>query len=329
MVRTRVLRHYGAVVLLMVAVALAYYAAARLGLTLRVRVEGAIVTPLWPPTGIALAALIWFGLRVWPGIALGALLVILTITPFDPHLFGILAGNTVAPVVACLMLRGVGFRPRLDRLRDGLALVFLGALVGMLISATAASLVLTASQQIAADDFWPVWSAWWTGDAMGVLVVTPLLLVARRLRLPTGVPLVRWVEAAALLISTAVVARISTTSAASLLFLVFPLLVWAALRFELRGTAPCVLIVSVLAISAATDHVGPFAGHSLLAVMGTLQALNGSVALTGLLLSAIVAEQRTVRRRIAQACAELEEVVDRLIPEGVARRWRPPEDVGS
>ncbi|MEU2156114.1 MASE1 domain-containing protein [Streptomyces sp. NPDC019396] len=329
MVRTRILRHYGAVVLLMIAVALAYYAAARLGLTLRVSVEGAIVTPLWPPTGIALAALLWFGLRVWPGIALGTLFVILAITPFRPHVLGILAGNTLAPVVAYLMLRRVGFRPQLDRLRDGLALVFLGALAGMLISATAASLVLMASGQITPDDFWPVWSAWWTGDAMGVLVVTPLLLVARRIRWPVGVPLARWAEAAALLLSTAAVARVSTTSAASLLFLVFPLLVWAALRFELRGTAPCVLVVSVLAISAATDHAGPFAGHSLLAVMGTLQALNGSVALTGLLLSAIVTEQRTIRRRIEQACAELEDVVDRLIPEGAAGRWRPPEDFRS
>ncbi|MGW7370267.1 MASE1 domain-containing protein, partial [Streptomyces sp. NPDC054841] len=118
-----------------------------------------------------------------------------------------------------------------------------------------------------------------------------------------------------------------TRSSASLLFLVFPLLMWAALRFQLPGAAPCVLVVSVLAISAATDEAGPFAGHSLFATMGTLQALNGSAALTGLLLAAIVTEQITIRRKIEQACGELAEVVDRLVPgSGAAGRWPLSED---
>ncbi|SDM03933.1 Integral membrane sensor domain MASE1 [Streptomyces wuyuanensis] len=325
--RNQLLRRLGAVVLLMLGVAVAYYAAGLIGLTLQVVVEGAIVTPLWPPTGIALTCLLWFGLRIWPGIALGTLLVILAISPFRAHSVGILAGNSLAPVCAYLMLRRVGFRSELDRLRDGLALVFLGALAGMLISATVGAGVLLVSGQIPAEGFWPIWSAWWAGDAMGVLVITPLLLVCRTVRWPGDMSPGRWAEAVCLVVSVAVVAYAVTRTPLSLLFLVFPLLMWAALRFQLFGAAPCVLIVSVLAISAATEGLGPFGGHGMLAVMSVLQALNGSAALTGLLLSAVVSEQITVRRKIELACSELAEVVDRLVPgSGAARRWPPPQD---
>ncbi|MCX4510966.1 MASE1 domain-containing protein [Streptomyces sp. NBC_01619] len=327
--RIQEIRRSGAVVLLMLAVAAVYFVAGRVGLTLQVDVGGAVVTPLWPPTGIALTCLLWFGLRVWPGIALGTFLLILVISPFETYSLGVLAGNTLAPVCAYLMLRRVGFRTQLDRLRDGLALVFIGALAGMLISATVGAGVLVLAGVLPTDDFWQIWSAWWAGDAMGVLVVTPLLLVCRTVRWPEGMRPARWVEAGFLLVSVAAVTIAVTHTALTLLFLVFPLLMWAALRFQLIGAAPCVLIVSVVAISAATDVTGPFSGQSLLAIMSTLQALNGSAALTGLLLSAIVTEQYTVRHKIELACSELAEVVDRLVPgSDAARRWPPPQDKG-
>src|SRR4029450_3482171 len=104
-----------------------------------------------------------------------------------------------------LLLRRTDFRMELDRLRDALALVFLGALTGMLISATVGSGVLALAGAIPASDFWPTWSVWWTGDAMGVLVVAPFLLVLRRARWPRGSSPYRWVEAGALLASTAMV----------------------------------------------------------------------------------------------------------------------------
>ncbi|MFC9431899.1 MASE1 domain-containing protein, partial [Streptomyces sp. NPDC056987] len=124
----------------------------------------------------------------------------------------------------------------------------------------------------------------------------------------------RWVEAAALLVTAVVVTPVAARSPLCLLFLVFPLLIWAALRFQLAGSAPCALLVSVVVIWAATDHVGPFTHHDLTETMISIQALNGSVALTGLLLAAIVTEQRNIRRKVEQACMELAEVVGRLTP---------------
>ncbi|MFH7596814.1 MASE1 domain-containing protein [Streptomyces racemochromogenes] len=300
--------------LLVLAVAAAYYATGRLGLLRQVVVAGAVVTPLWPPTGIAVAALLRFGLRVWPGIALGTYLAIEGLAAFHPADLGIVAGNVLAPVCALLLLRRAGFRPELDRLRDGLALVFLGGLLPMLISATAGAWTLVLTGNLPLSSFWPTWAAWWAGDAMGVLLVTPLLLAVPGGGLPRD-PL-RVAEAVALMAATTVVTVVTTHSTLSLLFLVFPLLIWAAVRFQLAGAAPCALLVSVLSIWAATDHAGPFAGSSLLEIMVNLQALNGAAALTGLLLAALVTEQNNVRLKIEEACEELAEVVAHLSPDG-------------
>ncbi|MER5930555.1 MASE1 domain-containing protein [Streptomyces sp. NPDC002054] len=293
-------------------VAVAYYGTGRLGLRQQVVVEGAVVTPLWPPTGVALACLLWMGLRVWPGIALGTYLTIERISSFGFDDAPILVGNTLAPVVGYLLLRRVGFHTGIDRLRDGLALVFLGGLLPMLISATIGTATLVLTGDLPLSEFWPVWAAWWAGDAMGVLVVTPLLLVLRRARMPRDP--YRVAEAVALAAIAVPVTLFATRTSLSLLFLVFPLLIWAAVRFQLAGSAPCTLLVSLLAISAATDHAGPFAQHTLLEIMVNLQALNGAAALTGLLLAALVTEQNGIRLKIEQVCEDLAEVVQRLSP---------------
>ena len=324
-VRSEQVRRTAAALLRILAVAAAYWIGGQIGLLQQVVVEGAVVTPLWPPTGIALTCLLWLGAGVWPGIVLGTVITIATIGSMDVGSIGILAGNTIAPVAAYLMLRRIGFRTELDRLRDGLALIFLGALGGMLISATLGAGSLVANGSLSLGEFWVVWSAWWAGDAMGVLVITPVLLVLRRARIPRMTRPYWWTEAMALAVASLAVTVVATRVQLSLLFLVFPLLIWAALRFQLPGSAPCALMISVLAITAATDGVGPFADRSIPEVMVVLQALNGCAALTGLLLAAIVTEQIGIRRKIEEACATLAEVVDQIAPGETAHLWPPPE----
>ncbi|MEU6661766.1 MASE1 domain-containing protein [Streptomyces sp. NPDC046821] len=314
MVRTEESRRRLSYLLRIIAIAAAYYVAGRIGLSQQIVLSGATVTPLWLPTGIAVSCLLWWGPRIWPGIVIGAFFIIQTITSFSLNVdtIGIVAANTLAPMFAYVLLRSVGFHVELDRLRDGVALVFLGGLLPMLLSSTVGACVLALSGSLLWHDFWPVWAAWWAGDAMGVLVGVPLLEVLRRVRLPWDMR--RWPEAVALLATALVFTPLATRSTLALLFLVFPLLTWAALRFQLAGAAPCALLVSVLAISAATDHVGPFANHTLFEVMVNLQALNGSAALTALLLAAIVTEQKSVRLKIEQAVRDLTEVVEHLMP---------------
>ena len=187
------------------------------------------------------------------------------ISPTVLAVLGIIAGNTLAPICAYLMLRRVGFRPELDRLRDALALVFLGALGGMLISATVGSCALVLSGALAAGDFWSAWSAWWAGDAMGVLVVTPFLLVLREARWPRG-----WRPAGGPRRRPCCSAPLTPRSwrrrgsSASLLFLVFPVpdLGGGPLP-ACRRRAVCTAGVSMLAIPAAGRRDGPFAQRPL------------------------------------------------------------------
>ncbi|MFF0791510.1 MASE1 domain-containing protein [Streptomyces spiralis] len=307
--RREQLRRGGLTVLEICAVAALYLGSARLGL-LQQLVRGQ-VTPLWPPSGIALASLLLRGRRVWPGIALGAFLVNVTLGPSLPAVLAIAAGNTLAPLCSYALLRRTGFRAELDRLRDALALIFLGAFTGMLVSATTGSATLTVAGVLSTAGFWPTWSVWWTGDAMGVLVVTPVLLVLRSARLPKDVPPSRWAEALLLGAATLGVGFLEAGST-PLLFLGFPLLIWAAFRFQLAGAAPCALVVSTFAIVAAAGRAGPFAGQDLLTSMITLQAFNGSTSLTALLLGTVIGERNQAQREIARACGQLAEMAAKI-----------------
>ncbi|MFW3470388.1 MASE1 domain-containing protein [Streptomyces microflavus] len=313
MIRSKEARRRAVYVAQLLGVVGAYYLSGRLGLTRQVVVDGAVVTPLWPPTGISLAALLYLGARIWPGIALGAFFTVTAIgDAFTLSRLGIVLGNTLAPLAAYALLRRVGFRSELARLRDGICLVFLGAFAGMLISATIGSVTLMLDDKVPAGRFWLVWSSWWAGDAMGVLVVTPVLLVLSRVRRPRLSD--RWPEACLLAAVVVLAGTFSTRSSLSMIYLVFPVIIWAALRFQLPGSAPCALVVSVLAITAGTDALGPFAGHTLMEVMANLTVLNGCVSLTALLLGAIVAEHQNIRRETEHAVVELEALVEQLAP---------------
>ncbi|MFF1695415.1 MASE1 domain-containing protein [Streptomyces sp. NPDC058257] len=318
MVVTRRFRLSLEVVLKTLAVAACYYVAGRLGLLGRLTVEGVVVTPIWPPTGVAVAALLVYGVSVWPGIAVGSFLTIASLT--TPQLTALItvAGNTLAPLCAYLMLRRAGFRVGISRVRDGLALVFLGGLGAMLISATAGVGLQVLTGRLDTGEFWSVWLAWWVGDAMGVLLVTPLLLVLVGAAGP--VRLRRWKEMLFLGLATLIVVPVAVVGELSLLFLVFPLLIWVALRFQLAGSMLCALFASVLTTFEASTRQGAFLNLSAIEIMTKLQAFNGATALTALLLSAMVAEQRATRRSVRNACRELAEVLEHL-----AAGETPPE----
>ncbi|MFI9269692.1 MASE1 domain-containing protein [Kitasatospora sp. NPDC052896] len=306
------LRRGGTTVLQIGAVAVLYYATGRLGL-LQQLVHGQ-VTPLWPPTGIALAGLLLIGLRAWPGIAIGALLINISLGPSPIAVIAITAGNTVAPLCSYALLRRTGFRTQMNRFQDAFALVFLGAFAGMLISATVGGLTLRLAGALPAGKFWTTWWVWWTGDAMGVLLVAPVLLALRSAHWPKDAPPSRWAEGTLLVAATVGVGFLETTPT-PLIFLGLPLLTWAAFRFQRVVAAPCALAVATFAILAATRGSGPFAGHSLLTNMIALQAFNGAAALTALLLSAAITERNQTQEEIEQACRRLAEMVRRAAPD--------------
>ncbi|HJR18353.1 MAG TPA: MASE1 domain-containing protein [Actinomycetota bacterium] len=273
----------------MLAVAVVYYVAARL--SLRLALVGESVTPLWPPTGIALVAFIWFGPRVWPAIAAAAFAVNLPISSGPAVAAGIAAGNTLAPLVSRRLLVAFNFDERLGRLRDVLTLVFMGALAAMTVSATAGSLSLLASDAIDGAEFGSTWSVWWAGDAMGILAAAPFLLTLRHLRFGAVPPPERLAEAGVLFGGLGVAAYALHLTARPVWVVVFPLLGWAAWRFKQVGASPAALIVIVMASWAAAQDNGPFAGASLIQKMVMLQTFNAVVAFTSFFFASVVAER--------------------------------------
>jgi integral membrane sensor domain MASE1 len=169
---------------------------------------------------------------------------------------------------------------------------------------------------------------------MGVLVVVPFLLVLRTARF-RDLSVVRWLELAALIAVTLVLTVAVTASAYDLLFLVFPPLIWAALRFGHIGAVPCVLIVAMAAAMAATRAIGPFAHHGVFGRLVTLQTFNSAVALTALLLATMVSERDSARRAIDRVAADLTKMTDDLdrgqrtlkgMVLDLMRAQRPPAD---
>ena len=268
-------------------VGIIYWVAARLSLNLAL-VHGQ-VTPIWPPTGIALVAILIFGRRVWPAVFAGALAVNLPIGPSPAGAALIAAGNTLAPLVAAELLKRVGFRRELDRLRDAAAIIGLGALVSMTISATIGTSVLVLSRAVPSTDFWPTWTVWWTGDAMGVLLVAPFLLSLMPKSAGPALTPASAAVLAALLAGIAVVTFALFENRLRLEYLFFPLIMVAAWRFRLRGAAPAALIASGIAIWSAVHGTGPFATETLAEKMVTLQIFNVCVALTSFVLASFVA----------------------------------------
>jgi diguanylate cyclase (GGDEF)-like protein len=302
----------------MLALCATYYVAARL--SLRMALVGDQVTPVWLPTGISVVALLLFGTRLWPALLTGAFLVNVPLGPSPFAAAGIATGNTLAPVFAVLLLNRVGFHPQMKRLRDIVALVFLAALLGMVVSATFGATILMLSGAIQVSEFVSTWSVWWAGDAMGVLVFAPFLLSLRRAHDSDDRPRRRRVEAIALVSVTVSVSYLVLRSDLRIEFLVFPALGLTAWRLGLRGAATAALMTVGIATWAAVEGLGAFAGEHLLRRMLSLQVFNATVALLSFVLVAVKNErlEHAAQRKQAQDALERQALHDPLT--GLANR---------
>ncbi len=286
-------------------VAVAYWASAQVGLSLAL--VGDQVTPLWPPTGIAVAALWCSKGRAWPGVLVGAFVVNAPLAPNLGTAVLIALGNTLAPYAAYRLLLRLDYRADLKRFRDALVLVLVAAMAAMTISATVGVGALTLAGPASTEGFSTAWWVWWTGDAMGVLVVAPLLLMLRTQGELRGLVRGRAVEVglftcAAGGLTVLVFGVVPVLS----IFAVFPLLVWAAVRLQLAGAAPVAFVITVVGTASVARGDGPFEGLPVLDRMAGLQLFNASVAITAYLLAALTAERVVARVALVAAKQELE-----------------------
>jgi len=300
--------------------ALIYVMAARFGLSIGA-VSG-FATLVWPATGIAFVALLRGGLHYWPGIAVGAFAVNLWTGVSPLAALGIAAGNTLEATIAVFLVRrALHDEFSLGRLRDAFALILLAAGVSTTLSATIGTASLFFSGIVQGNALGETWFAWWLGDAIGDLVVAPLLLLSwpdlARYRS-------RAVEALGLAVAWACVGalvfgpwRLPVTGDFHQVYLLFPVLVWAAMSFPHGGASLATFGFSAIAIAGTALGYGPFVGGVLSERLAALQAFMLVLAGTGLLLAASKAQMDAAEER-ASAARELAEHASRAKDEFLA-----------
>jgi len=291
------------------ALATVYFAVAKLGFV--AAVAHGVVSSAWPPSGVALAALLLWGPRYWPGITIGAFLVNASSGVPLAGAAGLGVGNTLEAVAGVLLLRRVaGFEPSLARLRDVLALALLAAPLATTLSATVGVTSLWLSGAVASTSLGALWLVWWSGDAIGVLVVAPVLLTwmtSPRLRETFG----RAIEALTLLLILVALTTVLFLTPFSYVYAVFPFVSWAALRFGPRGAATATLVVCSLAVWYTLNGLGPFVASTPTHNLALLQTFMGLLAVTALVLAALMTERNVAAQALAESEAHYRVLFER------------------
>jgi integral membrane sensor domain MASE1 len=288
-------------------------------------------TTVWPPTGISLVVLSLFGYRLWPGIAFGAFLVNLSVGAPVLVAGGMAAGNTLEAVFGTYLLRRfAGFRGFPDSIKGVASFVVLVAGLSTTVSATIGVASGWLGSVIPSATTGRAWLTWWLGDAMGDLILAPLLFVwSERPRFAFS-PW-RLAEGGGLLASLVMVGLLVFSdpfpSPQTLFlkpYLLFPFLVWAALRFRQHGTVTATFVVASVAIWRTASGAGPFATGTLNESLLLLQAFMAIVSVTMLAFAAGINERRRTLTRMKVGYS-----VGRILADasslggGFPGSWRP------
>ena len=278
-----------------------YLGTARFGLSLNA-VSG-FATLVWLPSGIGVAALLLFGFRLWPAILAGAFLVnFFNGAPLFVAI-GIGIGNTLETLVGSFLLKHYRCSHTFDHLRDVLLLVLLVMPLSACISATLGVTCLLLGRVITFSAFYETWNAWWIGDMISILIITPLLLtwstwhrekVSRKRLTEMGI-------LAVLVLAVGIFVFLGELHPDQrvypITYLVFPPLIWASLRFGSRGALSTILTFSVLAITGTIQGLSPFSTGGPGERLVFLQSFMGIITVTSLMLAAVMAERRVQEQR--------------------------------
>jgi two-component system, NarL family, sensor histidine kinase FusK len=292
-------------------VALAYYAGAKIGLAYAV--VGGAISLVWPSSGIALVAVLTLGPAVAPGIAIGSFLANVSGGVPVAVAAAIGTGSMMAPLSAAIVLkRATRFQITLDRINDVLAFVGLAAVMSTAISALVGTTALLVGGLVPGAGYFAAFLKWWLGDMMGVLVVAPplfsFLTYANPIRSAEQI-----MEACALAIATFWVSylifgapQLAGHGYYPAALAIFPFVIWAALRFSHLGTGIVTLMISGVAVWGTTHGTGPLAAVAPVDSLVKWCSFANVVAVTGLLLMAVRAQERRVYRLLQATQVELE-----------------------
>lgn len=277
------------------ATATLYVVVGRIGLA--IPFTSSNISPVWPASGVALACLLLFGWQCWPAIAVAAYLVNFFSQLPPPAALGLAIGNTSAALAGTFLLRLLpGFRPSLARLNDVLGLIAFPAAAASAVSASIGTITFGLLGIKQWDALGTTWLTYYLGDAIGVLLLAPLLMSFResaRLHLRR-----RPLELFTLLLMLTLVCvllfdeRLHFASRHTVLaFLVFPFVLWAAIRFGVAGASASSLLIAVVAVVETAAGFGPFSKSGAFTNVLLLQFFLATVSVSGLLLAAVIAER--------------------------------------
>ncbi|MEG4066768.1 adenylate/guanylate cyclase domain-containing protein [Microcoleus sp. Pol11C2] len=307
-------------------VAVAYAVGARLAIS--IQGVNPFAASVWPPAGIAQAGLLLFGSKVWPAIVLGTFLLNL-VNPTE-QIFALWVGGNAGAILqavfAVTALSWFRFRPSLERLKDVINLILCGALIATQISCTIGAFSLYLAGKIEWSEYWSVRWNWWLGDTMGVLILTPLILIfirpqvtAKRLKIQTETKKTYLIERGVWLILLIGVSWLvfeskheASISRYPLEYLPFPLIMWAALQFGQRAAVLASFIVSIIAIFGSSHGGGTFTAKAdnINQAILFLQAFMGVITITSLLLAATVAERTSAEYSLRESEIKYRELVE-------------------
>jgi signal transduction histidine kinase/CheY-like chemotaxis protein len=285
--------HFG--VGIVAGLAVVYFVTAKVGLLLAAISPSA--TTVWPPTGIAFAACLVLGYRVWPAIFVGAFLANITTAGSVGTSLAIAAGNTLEALVGVYLVARLANGPKVfDHARDIFAFVGLAALASTTVSATIGLTSLSLGGYAPWASYGPIWLTWWLGDATGNLIFAPLIVLWARDRV------LRWTreqiaEAACLLgslvlIGLVVFERSALLRSFPLDFLCLPPLLWAAFRFGPRETATATVVLSAFATWGMLAGSGTLTGEVRNSALLLSQIFLATMSVTAMTTAVLVSERK-------------------------------------
>lgn len=308
-------------------VAVIYFVGAELGLSLASLHEN--VTPVWPPTGIAIASVLIFGPRVLPGVFLGAFAANLPTSLPVPFALGIAMGNTLEAFAAWFLLRrSKRWQNSFDSVGEVLTFVVYAAVLATLLSATVGSLSVCFAHPAEWDRFTSLWLTWWMGDGFGALIFAPLMLSwssSRRVE-REDVPEIASLFVLLLIVSLIVFAGWFPGSVKTypLAYLCLPCLLWAALRFDQRIVTSSIVLITIVAIWGARHGYGPFIQPSRNVTLLLLISFVGTSSLMTLLVAAVTSERRRLGSELELHRRRVEDIVQH-VPGVVWEAWGKPD----
>jgi signal transduction histidine kinase len=281
-----------------------YVVAGKFGLSLAF--INASASAVWPPAGIALAALLLWGIGLWPAVFLGAFIVNISTTGSLATALAISVGNTLEAVLAAWLIEKYADGQRVFQTAQTIFKFALFTTVASLISSTIGVTALILSGLADWSQVRAVWLTWSLGDLVGDLILTPLFLLWATEPSPSFQP--RRLLEAGVLLATIIVVGISLFFGeipTGMEYLSIPPLLWAAFRFGQRGAATLAVIMAAVALGGTLHRLGPFATPNTNTSLILLQLFVGTLAMTTLVLAAVVSERKSAERALRGARDEL------------------------